>query len=250
MMARCHQIWGPVEPKAGAASDESSSADEDADGRQFGCSRPVPSLVSLAAPLEDRLEGIAFHRKRSSSSESQSCSDNLTRDWPVINENPPHVGEKRSQPFQGIEAVSGSSSFSDDDEAGSDKEGAGRMKYVGLDVRLPSYSIGSDEHFEDKCKPCAWYWRAEGCNGGVDCEFCHLCKPGVFQLKTAIRRAERVEDLRAMERKMRSRVPRTAAYNNGFTHPNHHPASRAARLPVFAPHQMPSLHVSRGSSHY
>mmetsp|Transcript_52745 Transcript_52745/g.123357 ORF Transcript_52745/g.123357 Transcript_52745/m.123357 type:complete len:246 (+) Transcript_52745:86-823(+) len=245
MMARCHEIWGPVEPKAGAASDESSSGDEDKDGPASNLARP---LVSLAAPLEDRLEGIAFHRKRSTSSstESKSCRDGFTGDWHVVRESletPLQAADKQPQQLQDIEARSLSSMDSDDEDAGSDSKGVKREKYVGLEVRLPSYSIGSDEHFEDKCKPCAWYWRAEGCNGGVDCEFCHLCQPGVFQLKTAIRRAERVEDLRAMERRMRPRVPR--AYN-GYAPPNQRVAR--ARLPS---RPMPNgLHVSHGSFHY
>lgn len=36
-------------------------------------------------------------------------------------------------------------------------------------------SKGSVLHFQGTCKPCAFFWKAVGCQYGTECEFCHLC---------------------------------------------------------------------------
>jgi len=36
---------------------------------------------------------------------------------------------------------------------------------------------GSALHRWGACKPCAFMFK-EGCNNGIDCQFCHLCEPG------------------------------------------------------------------------
>lgn len=57
----------------------------------------------------------------------------------------------------------------------------------------PSLSIGSAEHSSGRCKPCAWYWKPQGCANGVECRACHLCPKG--RLKSLKR--EKVTMLRA-----------------------------------------------------
>lgn len=39
-------------------------------------------------------------------------------------------------------------------------------------------TVGSQAHDRGRCKPCAFSWKPEGCQGGVDCPFCHLCDSG------------------------------------------------------------------------
>merc|ERR1719296_19142 len=46
---------------------------------------------------------------------------------------------------------------------------------VTLDAREPSMSIGSVLHEHGECRPCAWYWRPQGCDNGQGCRHCHLC---------------------------------------------------------------------------
>mmetsp|Transcript_26873 Transcript_26873/g.62378 ORF Transcript_26873/g.62378 Transcript_26873/m.62378 type:complete len:377 (-) Transcript_26873:82-1212(-) len=36
-------------------------------------------------------------------------------------------------------------------------------------------SIGSMLHGEGNCKPCAWFWKPQGCRNGKDCLHCHVC---------------------------------------------------------------------------
>mmetsp|Transcript_124813 Transcript_124813/g.312140 ORF Transcript_124813/g.312140 Transcript_124813/m.312140 type:complete len:328 (+) Transcript_124813:110-1093(+) len=38
-------------------------------------------------------------------------------------------------------------------------------------------TVGSLTHNTGSCKPCAFVFK-DGCQNGVDCQFCHLCEPG------------------------------------------------------------------------
>eukprot|EP00931_Biecheleriopsis_adriatica_P056580 TRINITY_DN3352_c0_g1_i1.p1 TRINITY_DN3352_c0_g1~~TRINITY_DN3352_c0_g1_i1.p1 ORF type:complete len:323 (+),score=74.29 TRINITY_DN3352_c0_g1_i1:96-971(+) len=44
-----------------------------------------------------------------------------------------------------------------------------------LETRQPQPSRGGQLHASGNCKPCAWYWRPQGCNNGEECGHCHLC---------------------------------------------------------------------------
>jgi len=50
-------------------------------------------------------------------------------------------------------------------------------------------SLGSALHFTGKCKPCAWFWKAQGCHNGQACAHCHLCPQGELQSRMKIKRA-------------------------------------------------------------
>jgi len=34
------------------------------------------------------------------------------------------------------------------------------------------------QHGAGQCRPCAWFWRAQGCRNGGSCSYCHLCPEG------------------------------------------------------------------------
>lgn len=36
-------------------------------------------------------------------------------------------------------------------------------------------SRGAAQHGTGECKPCAWFWKEQGCQHGQECGFCHLC---------------------------------------------------------------------------
>jgi len=44
-----------------------------------------------------------------------------------------------------------------------------------LHLRMPALSKGGQLHGTGHCKPCAWYWRPQGCANGEECGHCHLC---------------------------------------------------------------------------
>lgn len=52
-----------------------------------------------------------------------------------------------------------------------------------LDRRGPETSLGSVDHENGDCRPCAWFWRPQGCNNGQDCRHCHLCDQGEVKLR-------------------------------------------------------------------
>lgn len=41
---------------------------------------------------------------------------------------------------------------------------------------VPSH--GAVLHATGQCKPCAWFWKPEGCGNGRECLHCHLCRRG------------------------------------------------------------------------
>jgi len=49
---------------------------------------------------------------------------------------------------------------------------------VPLESRQPECSVGSATHLVGECKPCAWFWRPQGCSNGFECRHCHLCPSG------------------------------------------------------------------------
>eukprot|EP00933_Yihiella_yeosuensis_P060728 TRINITY_DN634_c1_g1_i1.p1 TRINITY_DN634_c1_g1~~TRINITY_DN634_c1_g1_i1.p1 ORF type:complete len:336 (-),score=69.96 TRINITY_DN634_c1_g1_i1:122-1042(-) len=49
---------------------------------------------------------------------------------------------------------------------------------VPLQDRQPEISEGSQLHESGQCKPCAWFWRPQGCFNYDACTHCHLCLPG------------------------------------------------------------------------
>jgi len=47
----------------------------------------------------------------------------------------------------------------------------------------PRASVGSLMHGTGCCKPCAWYWKAGGCQNGRDCQHCHMCSSGEIKAR-------------------------------------------------------------------
>lgn len=65
--------------------------------------------------------------------------------------------------------------------------------------KLPSWSIGAEEHDLKKCRPCAYYWRQAGCCNGADCSFCHMCDEGAYH-RMRKERIDRYRELRNSRR--------------------------------------------------
>jgi len=52
---------------------------------------------------------------------------------------------------------------------------------------LPHQSIGSLLHGTGQCKPCTWFWKAQGCGNGVDCQHCHACPDGEIKARRKVK---------------------------------------------------------------
>jgi hypothetical protein len=44
-------------------------------------------------------------------------------------------------------------------------------------------SLGSTLHGTGSCKPCAWFWKPEGCSNGAECRHCHTCSKGEIRAR-------------------------------------------------------------------
>jgi len=44
-------------------------------------------------------------------------------------------------------------------------------------------SLGSILHANKLCRPCAWFWRADGCRNDSQCSHCHLCPEGEIKAR-------------------------------------------------------------------
>lgn len=50
-------------------------------------------------------------------------------------------------------------------------------------------SEGSQLHGTGACRPCAWFWKASGCQNGADCKHCHLCDSGEIQRRRKMKQS-------------------------------------------------------------
>lgn len=60
-------------------------------------------------------------------------------------------------------------------------------------------SVGSLNHSDGSCQPCAWFWKPVGCRRGLDCNRCHLCP----QDRLKVLKKERVAALKAENPRLR-----------------------------------------------
>lgn len=70
---------------------------------------------------------------------------------------------------------------------------------VPLPSRRPSMSLGSSDHGTGSCRPCAWFWRTQGCTNGAICRHCHLCPPGEVKARRKMRLASQRLELERLE---------------------------------------------------
>jgi len=61
----------------------------------------------------------------------------------------------------------------------------------------PLASKGSASHGTGECRPCAWFYKPQGCQNAADCRHCHLCPEGEIKgrrkAKSSKLRAQRGE---------------------------------------------------------
>jgi len=103
-----------------------------------------------------------------STSDGESSSDDAAEQrWPVAR---PKGAEQRAVPGQGQVT-----------------QCLPTVHVVPLELRKPEHSAGSKLHGAGKCKPCAWFWRPQGCDNGTECRHCHLCVAGELKARRKAR---------------------------------------------------------------
>mmetsp|Transcript_3499 Transcript_3499/g.10208 ORF Transcript_3499/g.10208 Transcript_3499/m.10208 type:complete len:263 (-) Transcript_3499:94-882(-) len=86
---------------------------------------------------------------------------------------------------------------------------------IPLELRQPEMSVGSELHGTGECRPCAWFWRPQGCMNSAECRHCHLCPAG--------------------EMKARRKQKAQASRAGGSAAPNTEDAEAMQSFPGFAP---------------
>jgi len=79
----------------------------------------------------------------------------------------------------------------------------------GVRARLPEASVGSVNHYMGGCKPCAWFWRPQGCSNGQDCRHCHLCPQGELRARRKSKEASACRKV-PLDRAVSTLEPRSA----------------------------------------
>lgn len=46
------------------------------------------------------------------------------------------------------------------------------------DIRNGLPSVGARLHASGECRPCAWFYKPQGCSNGRECKHCHMCPEG------------------------------------------------------------------------
>jgi hypothetical protein len=71
--------------------------------------------------------------------------------------------------------------------SGSDEDPMGAAEIEPLQSRQPCRSRGALLHDRGQCRPCAWYWKAQGCHLGEECCHCHMCPKGELKARKKIK---------------------------------------------------------------
>lgn len=48
-------------------------------------------------------------------------------------------------------------------------------------------SKGSQMHGTGKCRPCAWFWKPQGCQSALECGYCHACPEGELKSRKKVK---------------------------------------------------------------
>merc|ERR1712070_1264228 len=84
------------------------------------------------------------------------------------------------------------------------------------------HSVGSAGHASGDCKPCAWFWKPEGCQNGEDCLHCHFCPAGEVNRRKKLHKAMKWQQQQARlrgERAQQAAAQQAEASHNGYTTP-------------------------------
>jgi len=141
---------------------------------------PVAQAVHRSWPVSESSPWTGLH--------SDSCSSHSLEAWPVVH----FLMEADATEVNTTRADSALPDF---------VEAAAAVE--GMQLGSPSLpTVGSKDHYFQKCKPCAFVHK-RGCTSGVTCQFCHICGP-------EIKRRRQLERLDAKRRIWRQKAKEAA----------------------------------------
>ncbi|CAE8585600.1 unnamed protein product, partial [Polarella glacialis] len=97
----------------------------------------------------------------------------------------------------------------------------GRLSPSNSAASLPSK--GSANHGLDTgiaCRPCAWFWKEQGCQNDKDCGYCHLCPEGELKCRKKSKVAAMRMGALAPAKHQGRGYGASNAYGGGFQHGN------------------------------
>lgn len=59
--------------------------------------------------------------------------------------------------------------------------------YVPGPMGMVAPSRGSQFHGTGKCRPCAWFYKPQGCQSAQSCSYCHLCEEGELKARKKLK---------------------------------------------------------------
>lgn len=110
-----------------------------------------------------------------SMSGGNSCSQVISEDTQCCQASLPTLLSGRDMPSKGIR----------DDVC--DQSSLSSIPDTSKDRPLTSWSQGSKLHASGQCRPCAWFWKPDGCKNGVECCHCHSCPEGEIKSRKKVK---------------------------------------------------------------
>lgn len=156
--------------------------------------QPPPRVAAMAAAAEEaaRKAAAAVH----GSSLQEGSGAKVKNTFIHVDEDEDHFDLPKSKTMPNVykkqlsleQQIAQMAMDEDDDEEDDSPERIAAADPAALGIP----SKGSVTHGLGKCRPCAWFWKPQGCQNALDCGYCHLCPEG--ELKT--RKKSKVQAMR------------------------------------------------------
>jgi len=116
-----------------------------------------------------------------------------------------------------------------------------------------AWSLGSELHATGQCRPCAWFWKPQGCANGVDCRHCHSCPQDEIKTRKKVKHFAMNHGLDEVEFRTRSRKKIEPSQNGmqsfcrkiDHLHTNPHSAVHGHDMAGALHSRMPEMEISR-----
>jgi hypothetical protein len=131
--------------------------------------RSSPAKIFAASVVKDDESGDESDEVASQASTLDPWSDVSELDFEALPrsrcESLSSTGSEPSSPGMTVR-------WADIDDAGEDLD----LAPAPVQEQSATASAGSSLHDLGECKPCAWFWKPQGCRWGAECFYCHTCQ--------------------------------------------------------------------------